>query len=91
MCNTKKLISIVVPNYNEVDMLDELYERTTKVMQTLDKYDYEIVFFDDGSKDGSRKKIDFLPCCSVGQPYNNDSYGWRTENADWYNEGIRLQ
>ncbi len=57
---SKKLISIVVPNYNEVNSLDELYERTTKVMQTLDKYDYEIVFFDDGSKDGSRDKIEEL-------------------------------
>lgn len=60
MCNDKKLISIVVPNYNEVDTLEELYERTTKVMQTLDKYDYEIVFFDDGSKDGSKAKIEEL-------------------------------
>ena len=57
---SKKLISIVVPNYNEAGTLDELYERTTKVMQTLTKYDYEIVFFDDGSKDGSRKKIEEL-------------------------------
>ena len=57
---SKKLISIVVPNYNEVDTLDELYERTTKVMQTLDKYDYEIVFFDDGSTDGSKQKIEEL-------------------------------
>jgi glycosyltransferase involved in cell wall biosynthesis len=29
-------------------------------MQTLTKYDYEIVFFDDGSKDGSREKIEEL-------------------------------
>ena len=57
---SKKLISIVVPNYNEVDTLDELYERTTKVMQTLHKYDYEIVFFDDGSTDGSKNKIEEL-------------------------------
>ena len=57
---SKKLISIVVPNYNEVGTLDELYERTTKVMQSLTKYDYEIVFFDDGSKDGSKEKIEEL-------------------------------
>lgn len=57
---SKKLISIVVPNYNEANTLDELYERTTKVMQTLDKYDYEIVFFDDGSTDGSKEKIEEL-------------------------------
>ena len=58
---SKKLISIVVPNYNERDTLDELYERTTKVMQTLvDKYDYEIVFFDYVSTDGSKQKIEEL-------------------------------
>ena len=57
---SKKLISIVVPNYNELKSLDELYERTTKVMQSLDKYDYEIVFFDDGSTDGSKEKIEEL-------------------------------
>ena len=55
---SKKLISIVVPNYNELNSLDELYERTTRVMQTLDEYDYEIVFFDDGSTDGSKAKIE---------------------------------
>ena len=57
---SKKLISIVVPNYNEAGTLDELYERTTKVMQTLENYDYEIVFFDDGSTDGSKAKIEEL-------------------------------
>ncbi|MBR5202218.1 MAG: glycosyltransferase family 2 protein [Clostridia bacterium] len=57
---SKKLISIVVPNYNEAASLDELYERTTKVMQTLTNYDYEIVFFDDGSTDGSKEKIEEL-------------------------------
>ena len=57
---SKKLISIVVPNYNECGTLDELYERTTKVMQGLTDYDYEIVFFDDGSTDGSKQKIEEL-------------------------------
>lgn len=57
---SKKLISIVVPNFNELSSLDELYERTTRVMQTLTNYDYEIVFFDDGSTDGSKQKIEEL-------------------------------
>lgn len=56
----KKLISIVVPVYNEEAMIDEVYERTTAVMKTLGDYDYEIVFFDDGSTDGSRAAVEKL-------------------------------
>ncbi|MCR5207678.1 MAG: glycosyltransferase family 2 protein, partial [Eubacterium sp.] len=56
----KKLISIAVPVYNEEAMLDEVYSRTASVMEGLAGYDYEIVFFDDGSTDGSRAKIEEL-------------------------------
>lgn len=53
----KKLISIVVPVYNEQDCLQTLYERTTAVMEHLSEYTYEIVFFDDGSTDDSKHII----------------------------------
>lgn len=56
----KKLISVVVPVFNEEGMLDEVYSRTTDVMKKLTDYKYEIVFFDDGSTDGSREKIEEL-------------------------------
>lgn len=56
----KKLISIVVPVYNEEAMIDEVYERTTAVMEKLTAYNYEIVFFDDGSTDGSRDLVEKL-------------------------------
>ena len=55
--NGKKLITVAVPVYNELPMLDEVVRRTGEVLRTLDAYDYEIVFFDDGSTDGSREKI----------------------------------
>ncbi len=58
--NSKKLISVVVPVFNEVEMLDEVYSRTTDVLKSLTEYDYEIVFFDDGSTDGSREKEEEL-------------------------------
>ncbi|MDO4178278.1 MAG: glycosyltransferase family 2 protein [Phascolarctobacterium sp.] len=48
----KKKISIAVPVFNEEANLREFYKRTTSVMQGLD-YDYNIIFVDDGSKDGS--------------------------------------
>ena len=56
----KKLISIVVPVFNEQDNLPDVYRRVTAVMQSLPAYDYELVFFDDGSTDGSRACISSL-------------------------------
>lgn len=54
----KKLISIVVPVFNEEECLEELYRRTSAVMKEIKNYDYEIVFFDDGSTDSSRDIIE---------------------------------
>ena len=56
----KKLISIVVPVYNEEEMIYEIYNRTVRVMEEIPKYDFEIVYFDDGSKDNSRALIESL-------------------------------
>ncbi len=45
-------ISIVIPIYNEQDVLGQLFERLYPVMDEL-KRSYEIIFVDDGSKDKS--------------------------------------
>jgi undecaprenyl-phosphate 4-deoxy-4-formamido-L-arabinose transferase len=45
-------ISIVVPVYNEQEVLPELFEQLYRVMDGLDS-SYEILFVDDGSRDGS--------------------------------------
>ena len=45
-------ISVVVPVYNEEGNLPELLERLTAVMETGGR-PYELVFVDDGSRDGS--------------------------------------
>ena len=47
-----KLISIVVPVYNEEDNIRHFYEAICKVMQEL-PYGWELVFVDDGSRDRS--------------------------------------
>lgn len=52
----KKLISIVTPCFNEEENVDELYERINKVMSTL-KYQYEHIFIDNASTDGTAKKL----------------------------------
>lgn len=52
----RKLISIVTPCYNEVENIDELYQRIAAVMATL-PYDYEHICIDNCSTDGTVRKI----------------------------------
>ena len=47
----KKLISIVVPCYNEEPTLGILYEELNKVTAAMTEYTFEYVFINDGSKD----------------------------------------
>lgn len=45
-------ISIVVPCYNEQEVVEIFYEQLIKIInQIKNKYLYEIIFIDDGSKD----------------------------------------
>ena len=44
-------ISVVIPVYNEVDSVAQLYKELIKVLSSFDSY--QIVFVDDGSSDGS--------------------------------------
>lgn len=48
----KKLISIVIPVYNEAENLPTLYEELDKHTKQL-SYEFEIIFVDDGSRDNS--------------------------------------
>ncbi len=49
----KRLISIVVPVFNESEVIDEFYRRTREVIDPLEGFSYEIIFVDDGSTDSS--------------------------------------
>ena len=57
---SKKLVSVVVPIFNEIGMIDEIYNRISAVFEQLDGYEHEIVFFDDGSTDGTRRVVEEL-------------------------------
>jgi glycosyltransferase involved in cell wall biosynthesis len=52
-------ISIVVPLYNEVESLPELHNWIVRVMDA-NQFSYEIMFIDDGSKDGSWNVVEEL-------------------------------
>ncbi|HAN21741.1 MAG: bactoprenol glucosyl transferase [Clostridiales bacterium GWF2_36_10] len=47
------LISIVVPCYNEQEVIPYFYKEMVKVASEMQNVDFEILFVDDGSKDGT--------------------------------------
>ena len=51
MTASKKLISIVIPAYNEEDCVDELARQLINVMNKLKKYQFEVLIVENGSKD----------------------------------------
>lgn len=46
-----KKISVVIPMYNEEEVVKTSYLRMQKVLEELKQYDYEMIFINDGSKD----------------------------------------
>ena len=51
----KKLISVLIPCYNEVENVQPISEAIVNEFVTkLPQYDYEIVFIENFSTDGSR-------------------------------------
>lgn len=59
-------ISILIPTYNEVENVKALSAAIQKEMEQLAKYDYEILFIDNDSKDGTRERIREL-CAGCGK------------------------
>jgi dolichol-phosphate mannosyltransferase len=56
----RRLISVVVPVFNEEEIIPLFYERTTNTLAALEGFDHEIVFIDDGSHDGSFERLSHL-------------------------------
>jgi len=50
---TEKMISVVIPCYNEESNIPELYVRLSKVLQGITPQ-YELIFADNNSRDGTR-------------------------------------
>lgn len=73
----KPLISIVTPCYNEEENISELYARITKAIESLSKYQFEILFIDNASTD---QTVDIIKGFCVRDPrikliVNNRNFG----------------
>ncbi|MCR4589590.1 MAG: glycosyltransferase family 2 protein [Lachnospiraceae bacterium] len=56
--NRKKVISIMIPCYNEVENVGPISDRIVEIMTTeLQEYDYELLFIDNFSTDGTRDEL----------------------------------
>lgn len=47
----KKLISVVVPCYNEAEALPFFFAELDRIIESMPEYDFEAIYVDDGSKD----------------------------------------
>ena len=52
-----KKISVVVPCYNEEDVINTFYNELISTLNLIQSYTYEIIFIDDGSKDNTLKLL----------------------------------
>ena len=53
----KKMLSIIIPMYNEEESLPYLYKRLVNLREKLDNYELEFLFVNDGSKDNSLEMV----------------------------------
>lgn len=74
-------ISIVVPCYNEQDVLAVCYQRIKNVVEQISDIDYEIIFGDDGSVDNTLEII-------KGLASNNENVGYVSLSRNFGKEAI---
>jgi glycosyltransferase involved in cell wall biosynthesis len=55
--SSRKLLSVVIPCYNEEEVIDETIKRLKLFCDKLDNLDVELIFVDDGSRDKTRDLI----------------------------------
>jgi dolichol-phosphate mannosyltransferase len=53
----KKLISIVIPAYNEESVIEELKKRLQNIMNTCPDYDFEVIIVENGSFDSTFERL----------------------------------
>lgn len=75
------LISLVVPCYNEESSLPLLYTALDEVRKTLSEYRFELIFIDDGSRDGTLRALRDICAGDPGARYLSFSRNFGKEAA----------
>ena len=77
----RKLLTLVVPSYNEEEAIPLFYEETLKVEKELENIDIEYLFIDDGSVDDTMKVIKELNARDPRVHYVSFSRNFGKESA----------
>ena len=70
MMKGDSMISIITPVYNEEENINCFYDAVTAVMKQVGM-DYELIYVNDGSRDGTEKEISRL---AVADPHVRARY-----------------
>jgi dolichol-phosphate mannosyltransferase len=60
MSTDTSLLSVVVPVFNESEVIQAFYDRATSALSVIPGFDYELIFVDDGSRDDSHAQLTTL-------------------------------
>ena len=93
MANEKKILTVVIPVFNEKDCIDELIMRLNKMRTKLDDVDMHCLFVDDGSYDETHdilfeysKKYSFLKILKLSRNFGHQiaiTAGLDNTNSDY--------
>ncbi|MUI53529.1 glycosyltransferase family 2 protein [Aliivibrio fischeri] len=73
-------LSVVIPFYNEENVLTECHERLCRILNKIDGH-CEIIYVDDGSTDGSRKLVEQFSVSQISLKYIGLSRNFGKEAA----------
>ena len=76
-----KKITVIIPAYNEEESLGKLYERLSGVVNKIEKYKFEMLFINDGSKDRTKEILKELREKDNRVSYINFSRNFGKETA----------
>lgn len=74
-------VDLIVPCYNEEEVLKLFYEESCKVIDTVPNYDFNFVFINDGSKDNTLKIMEELAQSDNRVKYISFSRNFGKESA----------
>lgn len=77
----KKKVSVIVPVYNEEVSLPVFHDTLSKVIQSMDQYDWEVLYVNDGSIDKTQSIIEEISKKDENVAYIELSRNFGKENA----------